>query len=295
MRIAFYTPGSKAVEEDLGAALLAGAPGDIKFKVLKNTGEIQDGFDASCVIGVKGANLVRQLEARGEPWIYWDKAYNRDWPTYWRVSYCGHQPTDYLMGLNYPGDRAAEQGWIAKPWRKPTSDGHVMFAGASLKYHKFFDLGDPTEYAEDVVRQINARTGRRVIYRPKPSWGAAAPVDGAEFSWTASKRIDHPISKDIAGAHVVVTHGSAAALDGLRAGVPAIVLGHAVTRSISSTSLDDLENPREASLEECQRLMANLAYCQFSLEEIRRGMAWKHLRLLMGTVPYAGRVLHPAS
>jgi hypothetical protein len=278
MRIAFYSPGSKRVEQDLGRALIAGAPKGVTVDMIENGGQITPGYDIGCTVGVKTKGMVDQLRAAGIPWLYFDKAYNRDWPEWWRVAVCAHQPTDYLMKLDCPDDRVVAQGWSGnRPWREHSENGPVLFAGASLKYHRFVELGDPTEYAQQVVDQIKARTDRRVIYRPKPSWSAAEPIEGSEFSWSKLKRVDHPIQADLAGAHVLVTHGSAAALDAMLAGVPAIVLGHAVTREISSTTLDDLEDPYLATAAERAKLLANLAYCQWRLNEIAAGAAWRHI------------------
>jgi hypothetical protein len=236
--------------------------------------------DAYCFVGVKRADLAGRLADAGKRWLYWDKGYNRRWPHWWRVTCCAQQPTRYLMDINRPSDRATVQGWLRtiKPWR--VCGDHIVFAGSSAKYHGFVghDNVDPTKYAQQVINEIRARTQRRIVYRPKPSWKAAVPVQGAEYS---ARHTTGDIHQALEWAHVLVTHGSSTCFDALVAGVPSIVLGDGVLRPISSTSLDDIEQPILASDIDRRQLLCNLAYCQWSLAEIKSGAANDYLNYLV--------------
>ncbi len=274
MKLALFTPGRKQQEKLLAAALARGGP----EVVVLEEGDMRVDCDAYCIIGVKAAYLMRALEAEGLPYLYWDKAYNRDWSRWWRVSVCSHQPTRYFADRKWPLDRAERQGWPArmKPWR--TDGDHVLYAGMSLKYNLYQGIGDPTEYAERVVAELRTKTERRIVYRPKPSWHEAEPVDGADFSHSRTKRKGADIYSDLKGAHILVTHGSSACFEAMLDGVPSIVLGDAVLRPISSTSLDDVDRPRLATQPERLQLLAALAYWQWSLEEMARGELWETIR-----------------
>lgn len=218
--------------------------------------------DLHCIIGVKHAKLMRALEVDGLPYLFWDKGYNREWPRWWRVSFNSHQPVKYLT-RQFPADRAASQGWLRRfrPWR-PYGVGTVLFAGASAKYHAYHELPDPTTYAADVVRQLQALTPLNIVYRPKPSWSEAEAVAGARFSR------GREFSTDLEAAGVLVTHGSSACFEALLAGVPSIVLGDGVTRPISSTTLEDVRRPKLASDDDRYKLLCALAYFQWSVDEI---------------------------
>ena len=268
MKVAFLLCGSrKAYEHRLAEALSDGCPD--KFRILKDG--YQGGYDLYCVMGVKNARMIRRLQAKGHRFLYFDKAYNRDWPEWWRVAIDAHQPTAYLGLMDCPPDRARVQGWASKPWRE--EGGHIVLAGSSAKYHKLYGLDDPNEYAHAIIRTLQKVTGRAVYYRPKPSWGGAADIDGAKLI----NRARHPITDDLRGAHALITHGSNACLEAMLEGVPSIVLGNAVARPISSTTLADIEAPRLADDDERGQLFNNLAYCQWSLEEMRRGPFWEFL------------------
>jgi hypothetical protein len=114
------------------------------------------------------------------------------------------------------------------------------------------------------VLDIRARTDRPIIYRPKPSFKDAQPIEGTEFSTG-----DETINDALWGAHALVTHGSNACFEAALLGVPSIVLGDAVAAPISSRSLDDDREPLRGKREQW---FANLAYHQFTERSSRT--AW---------------------
>lgn len=272
MRVAFYTQQAKPREESLRAAIARGCC-DVE---VHDESRVRAGYDLHMVISVGAPHLVRELEVRGEPYLLWDKGYNRDFPEWWRVSYNAHQPVEYLARARHLTDRMNEQGWFdrVEPWREAGPDGHVLLAGASPNYHAFMGLPDPTVYAQQIVNRLLDFTQRRIVYRPKPQWRDAQPVAGAEFSHHRYKVKGHRIRTDLSRCHVMVTHGSSACLEALLAGVPTICLGRAAVLSISSSRLEDVRWPRIPMESERLQFLANLAYCQWSLSEIASGYAW---------------------
>jgi hypothetical protein len=80
------------------------------------------------------------------------------------------------------------------------------------------------------------------------------------------------------GAHALITYGSNACFEAMLAGVPSIVIGDAVMRPVSSTSLAEIERPRFASEDDRLSLLSALAYCQFRLHEIAIGAGINELK-----------------
>lgn len=78
--------------------------------------------------------------------------------------------------------------------------------------------------------------------------------------------------------HAMVTFGSNACFEAVLSGVPSIVLGDAVMRSISSTDLADVLNPRLATDAERYQVLTALSYCQFREAEWRDGTAWPEMK-----------------
>lgn len=233
--------------------------------------------DVCCMVGVKSRELFAAHYRIGVHTVMLDKGYTRHavsggvraWE-YWRVAVDAHHPTHYLERIARPFDRAQRLGLTFAPWRK--RGGHVLFAGSSQKYHHFYGLPDPTSYASKILKRLAKRTQRQLVYRPKPSWKDAVEIEGTTYSREGS------IDEALAGAHALVTHGSNACFEAVLRGVPCVVLGDAVAKSISSQAVEEIESPRLALNEERQQWLANLAYCQWTQVEMASGEAWAHIR-----------------
>ncbi len=229
--------------------------------------------DLICVIGVKSMNRMSEANAAGIPYLYFDKGYSRK-PGYWRIGLNSHQPTEYLNDIDYPEDRRIMFDWNPKPWRKNRPTDDILFAGSSLKFHVIKNLSHPTEYAQDVINRIRTHAKRRIVYRPKPSWKEAEPIKGTVFS--REKGIENVFDR----TGVLITYGSNSCFEALLNGIPSIILGDAVTRSISDTSINEhsLLNPRKASEPERLQLLNNLAYYQWKPDELESGLMWENVR-----------------
>jgi hypothetical protein len=233
--------------------------------------------DIAVMCGVKSRDLWREHSRAAIQCIYIDKGYSRhsrpgdsrEWE-YWRVSVNAHQPTDKFRP-DYPTDRRERFEWKPQPWR--ASGKHILIAGSSAKYHAFYDLKEPTDWTRKLVKHIRGMTQREIVYRPKPSWKDAVPIEGTRFSGGSES-----ITEALKDCHVLLTHGSNACFEAMLAGVPTIVLGNAVAKPISSTSVTDIEKPRMAVMKEREALLAFLSYQQWTLLEFHDGLAWPIIR-----------------
>lgn len=281
MRIAFLA-SDKAREQLLADAFLMGArKHGHTTEVVALTGEaFVGGYDVACMVGVKSRELFQAHQKAGVATIYLDKGYTRHkadgskpgW-AYWRVSVNDHHPTARLATMTQPNDRALRMGWDKrKPWR--TTGRDVLIAGSSGKYHHFYGMKDPTAYWRNIIREMVRERGekRPIVYRPKPSWREAEPIDGTRFS-----RPPETIYDVLPHAALMITHGSNAVFEAVMEGVPTIVLGEGITKPISSTSLDDLKSPRLASDKQVGQWLANLAWWQWTPAEMAAGDCWAFL------------------
>lgn len=287
MKVCFHY-SEQPRERILAEAVVGGIKrhGDIAWaipKTLEPSEDVLNSADVHAMIGVKSRNIFYAAMRLGAHVLYFDKGYlrhvlpsgPRTWE-YWRVCLDAQHPTAYLLDREYPSDRFDSWKRNLAPWR---ADGkHIIIAGSSEKYHAFYDLPHPTEWATKIIRKLSKEMGcqRPLVYRPKPSWRAAVPIKGATFS--ADRELIGSVLKN---AWCLVTHGSNAALDAILAGVPAIVLGDGVARSISSTELDDIESPRMVSLPQRAAWANAIAYQQFTVQEMFRGQMWDQLRPLI--------------
>lgn len=267
-------------EQKLAENLVRGAKKhgfDADVRIRDEHDPLKEHCDIACVVGVKNLAMFKSYRERGINVAYFDKGYIRrlneetikggEWLEYWRVSVNAHQPVSFVEKAKRSIERSQYAGMNLMPWRE--RGDAILVDGSSAKHYAFHDLGNPTDVAKKIIKDLRGKTKRPIIYRPKPSWHGAVPIEGTEYSNGKDYRLA------FARAHVLVTYGSNLCYDAALAGVPSIVLGEGIARPISSTSLDEVENPRLASLDERKQWMSNVAWCQFKLEEFESGLAWE--------------------
>ncbi len=271
MRIGFSINGIKNREVNLAMDFAQGLRRhDIDFETIDYDRSFE-GFDLVCIIGVKSMKRIEDCKHAGIPFLYFDKGYSRK-AGYWRIAINNHQPTDYFSVWDYPDDRRLLFGWNPKPWKRDKfKNTSIMLAGSSAKFHEFKGLVGPTQYAIELIKEIREYTQRRIIYRPKPSWKDAEHINGTVYS--REKGIIEVFEKQNVG--VMVTYGSNASFEAMVEGIPTIVLGDAVTKSISCTQIRNIKSPYQADESDRIKLLNNLAYCQFSPVEMQNGLAWE--------------------
>lgn len=236
--------------------------------------------DFVAFIGLKRHVWFKYCKLHGQRLMYFDKGYyHREFEKrkdflFWRVSVDEQQPTEYIAKARHSPDRWLSLGREMSPWRAPTRRGHIIIANQSEKYHQFYDLSHPTQWVTDIVEELRQYTERPIWYRPKPSWRNKKRIKGLKYCDM------EPLSELFPGCHALITHGSYICVDALLNGVPSIVLGNGVTRSISSTELAEIEDPVMANEEERLQVLANLVWCQYTVKEWASGFAWQHVKEL---------------
>lgn len=291
MKFVFYA-SDKPREHMLAAALGAGLKNlgyEYELRRSADYGEDLDGndlmypgpsadTDVAVFFGVKGKSrrIMEDHLAMGRNTVMLDKGYSRSkgeagHTEYSRAIINGPHPVDYMMRKDYSDERFAKLGITIATRRKTAKGGHILFCGSTAKYHEFNGLGEPTEYAQHTFNKIRKLSQRHFVYRPKPSSKAAPALPGASYSWGSTT-----MSDALRGCHVVVTHGSSAAMDAVLSGVPALVLGRSIASPVSEDDLLQIESPFFPDAALLQQWANNMAYCQWTNNELRSGEAVSH-------------------
>lgn len=197
---------------------------------------------------------------------YWQrKKAKSDYGGFHKVVVDDRHATSYFRRLPRPASRLAEAPSI-EPWQSPGK--HIVLAGMSAKSapHSGFM---PLAWERSVIRELKAVTDRPIVYRPKPSWRTAQPIQGTQFSPG-----EQPIDEILKDAHALVTLHSNAALDALAAGVP--VHSAEGLASVLSTPLSEIERPSRPA--DRQQFFADVSYCQWKKDEIASGMVFDLFR-----------------
>lgn len=232
--------------------------------------------DCGMIVGVVKREVLWAHQRAGVPCAYVDKGYYRDrapykglsLPKWWRLCWNDTHPTKYLMNVKRPTDR-----WELLDSRlqeRNPAGRDIVILGSSAKFHHTCGLPHPTEWARDLVRQIRTYSNRQILYRPKPSWADAEPVDGTVFDHGKKTRIEDALAR----AYCSITYGSIACVDSILAGVPAIVLGNGVAGPVAEPRIPFIPQPRWVSHEERVQWISNLCYSHFRPQEIEDGSAW---------------------
>jgi len=152
----------------------------------------------------------------------------------------------------------------------------ILYCGSSQKYCDFYRLGDANDYAENIFNKIRELvTKASILYRPKPSWDGARDIEGSEMS-----RVNKSLKLELNRSRLLITHGSAAAVEAVVAGVPVITLGPCASQFVGNQTLDatSLLDPYFPSEQARWQWLCNLAYCQWTGEEFHSGEAWGFIR-----------------
>jgi len=198
---------------------------------------------------------------------YWHRRQGGRWKGYHKISVNARHSNAYLMDSKHSDRRFKRFGIPILPW-KPAGDA-IIVAGMSAKSAESYNL-KPQQWERWAIRELRKHTKRTIIYRPKPSWSEASPIEGSEF-----QRTGQPVGQALLDCHAVVTHHSNVAVDALLAGVPSFCWG-GVAESMSLQDLSLIEKPYRPK--DRAQWASNIAYCQWNVMEIQTGLMWQYLK-----------------
>ena len=156
-------------------------------------------------------------------------------------------------------DRARSFGY---KFRKFTPGKKILLVPPSNKVMELFGQPSPEIWVEQVITELKKYTARPIEVRLKP----------LRSERVSTKTIQAALADNV---HCLVTYNSIAAVEALMEGKPAIVLGQNAASVIAETSLQNVDSPRRPTQDEMDAYMANLAYQQFTVPELRSGFAWE--------------------
>lgn len=196
---------------------------------------------------------------------YWNRRKRTRWDGFHKMAVNSRHPTDYLMNRPHNAHRFERHGVQIRPWRE--NGTHILVAGMSAKAAAAEGL-QAHQWERATINRLRELTDRPIVYRPKPSWAEAKPLEGSIFDSTT------PLDEALLNCHAVVTHHSNVAVDALLAGVPCICPGGAASL-LSAHALEDIENPPMPDGRE--QWAFNLAWTQWSVDEMAAGLAFRYL------------------
>lgn len=196
--------------------------------------------------------LLREAQTTGRDWYYIDNGYISagHYAGYYRVTRNAYQHTG-----NGEGDskRFTRAGGKIRAWRQDGRHIVVCPPGDLIAEHLGFCAD---EWLKDTIARLRQNTDRPIFVRGKDA--------------------GRPLECHLENAHALVTAISNAAVQSVLFGVPVFTTHRCAASSMGLMDLEQIENP--VYPDDRLRWGSVLASNQWTLDEMRRGMAWKTLR-----------------
>lgn len=213
-------------------------------------GPVRDGWAA--IYGVKPDTVAVWQKIQARRFWYIDNAYfGRG--TFFRITEGSVQHDGVGVPSAEGFRRFRHHGISIKPWQK---GGRTILV--CLQSDNFMQATcgiNPVAYRRMLEEKIREVTDRKLVFRTKASRNSLA--------------------RDLASAWCVVTHSSNCAVEAVLAGVPVFLTGPSAARAMGCTDLTRIEDP--VFPDGRAEWAALLAENQWTVEEIRRGDAWRRL------------------
>lgn len=208
-------------------------------------------------------SLWEQAKRERRDWYYIDNAYFDGCRTVWfRVTRNAlqHHGTGYSDGRRLH-DLIYNAGVVCEPKAWKQSGNHIILAPQSDEFMQVC-AGYNGSWINDTLADLRRFTTRTIVAR----------------NWMRDKALWYrTLYQDLRQAWAVVTYSSASAITSMIEGVPAFVTAtDCIAHCIAFTDLRRIE--QRPPPEDDRRLwMAVVADNQWTLEEMREGLAWHHL------------------
>lgn len=231
-----------------------------------------EGLDAIAFYGVTSEHLklLEEMKLRHKPSVIIDAGYFGRAAGYLKVSVNYLHPHKYFQKYPHPSDRFDKFNLTVEPMRK--SGKYILLAGIGAKSSDYYNILHQS-WDKAAVEIIHNHTTMPILYKMKKKT-PHKKIPGT--SWIDQNiQIHKLLNKNI---FAIVTHHSNVAVDGIIRGIPCFV-NDGVGLAIGSTDLTRIKFPHIPSREDQLQFLYDVAYTQWTLEEIASGECWKHLEL----------------
>ncbi len=211
-------------------------------------------------------DIVVQQRQRGLNYLVMERGFFGDRYAMTSIGYNGQTGLADFCNENSPPDRWEQFEDLLKPW-KPGKK-YVLVMGQMPGDASVAHI-DIRSWVRQTIFDLQA-DGHTVAHRPHPLDKSPHLVGGTEV-------LRGDLAEVLAGASCVVTYSSTSGVDAVLAGIPTIAMDpRSMAYPVSRHSFN--EAPKRKEPKDRLQWAYNLAYCQWSMEEIESGLAWEHLK-----------------
>jgi len=163
-----------------------------------------------------------------------------------------------------PDDRWKKLGVVLEPYK---GGDNILLCG-QVPWDASVDHHDHLKWLKMAGSFLQKISERKVVFRPHPL-APIVPIYGCEYSQ------GKPLSEDLLNAYTVVTFNSNTGVDGLIAGKPVFAFDEgSMCGDLANRNMLYVDDPKRPSREQWAH---DLAYTQWTPDEMGEGLAWSHL------------------
>lgn len=263
MRVAFYLSGNP-VHDRVVRALYDGCPEEKRLIECFNytpadVGVVFGIYKSKVRVSWPRGVVYRLHKEAGADMIVLETGYIKrgDGPTnYYAAGFNGLNGRADFKNKNSPADRFLQLGVEVKPWREDGS--HIVVCG-QVPWDAAVDHLDFDGWKDSTLGKLRSLTDRPIVYRDHPC--IKAPTESLQAA--------------LKNAWACVTLNSNSAVEALLEGIPAFAFDRgSMAWPVANRDLCWVDNP---SMPDRQQWLNNLAYTQWTPDEMASGMTWGHL------------------
>ena len=165
--------------------------------------------------------------------------------------------------IERPDDRWRRLAMNIEPWKKPGSK--ILIAKPDEKPMKFYDM-DLENWLEETIATIKQYTDRPIVVRERVK---------SRNDRIITNTLKEALQDDV---HCLVTFNSNSATESILCGVPAFTLApQQAAMPVPEQDLSKIDTPYYPDMDKIRAWVNHLAYCQFHINELKDGTAWRIL------------------
>tara|TARA_Y100001938_G_scaffold103724_1_gene141606 strand:- start:11795 stop:12706 length:912 start_codon:yes stop_codon:yes gene_type:complete len=187
----------------------------------------------------------------------------------------------YSIGYNHQNGHADFKNELMPPdrWNKIEKEikpyrskgEHILLCGQLPSDTSVQDI-DYNNWLRDIVKEITKYTDRPIIFREHPQLRPKHRIHLEGVFYSNNKYLE----QDFKNCWAVVSYNSNSLVEAALAGIPGFAFNKgSMAWTVSNRDLSNLENPNLSF--DRNQWAYNLAYTQWTREEMEEGKAWSHL------------------
>lgn len=223
--------------------------------------------DLAVLWGVHSQNIIDYQKKSGGDYLVMERGYFGDRFKMTSIGYGGLNGRADFLNEDRLEDRWLKHGVVYSDWKK---DGDYILLMGQVMGDASLKGADFLRWIRTMFYELNFIYDKPIVCRPHPQDKAGRQSPCREFPRISKQSL----GEDLKRAFCVVTFNSNSGVDAVLAGVPVIAWDRG--SMVWPIATHNLKDP----LFRGDRLQwaKNIAYCQWTESEIKKGLAWDHLK-----------------